>query len=97
MSVALGTGDWSHIAMTYDGSTQKLYVNGSLAASAALSGSINQDANSLLIGQFFNGMLDEVAIYNRALSATEVKDHYYGFVDKGMIDSPGAVKEYGEN
>jgi hypothetical protein len=27
----------------------------------------------------------------------EAKDHYYGFVDKGMIDSPGAVKEYGEN
>ena len=49
----------------------------------------------LVFGQF-NGSIDEVAVYDRALTATEIKDHYYSFVNKGVIDSPGAVKNYEE-
>jgi len=45
-------------------------------------------------GHAFDGLIDEVAIYNRALTATEVKDHYYAFVNKGMIYSPGAIKAF---
>jgi len=30
----------------------------------------------------------------KALPENEVKDHYYSFVNKGLIDSPGAVKQY---
>ena len=47
----------------------------------------------LVFGQF-NGSIDEVAIYNRALTETEIKDHYYAFVNKGMVHSPGAVKQF---
>jgi len=59
-----------------------------------LSGSINSDTNALVFGQFFNGLIDEVALYARALTETKIKDHYYAFVNKGLIDSPGAVKQY---
>lgn len=48
----------------------------------------------LVFGQLFNGLIDEIALYDRALSEREVKDHYYAFVNKGLIDSPGAIKAY---
>jgi len=47
----------------------------------------------IAFGQF-TGSIDEVAVYNRALSAIEVKDHYRAFVNKGGAGSPGAVKQY---
>jgi hypothetical protein len=80
----LGPG-WNFIAATYDGTTIRLYVNGSTPeASAAHSGGVytNGTAFFLLAKQgtsCFNGRLDEVAIWNRALSNAEifaVKDAY---------------------
>jgi PKD repeat protein len=69
---------WSHVAATYDGSTQKLYVNGALVGSRSQSGSIDTSTGKLRIGgnsiwgYFFAGYIDEVRIYNRALSAAEI-------------------------
>ncbi len=69
---------WSHLAMTYDGTTQRLYVNGTLVASAARSGSLPVGTGALTIGrnslwgEAFDGTIDEVRAYGRALSATEV-------------------------
>lgn len=78
---------WSHLVGTYDGSNSSLYVNGILVASAMTSGDITTDANPLLIGvrqmqsagtgqSHFKGLIDEAAVYNRALSATEVANRY---------------------
>ncbi|MDB6019247.1 MAG: hypothetical protein JWR19_3736 [Pedosphaera sp.] len=76
---------WYHVAMTYDASSLKLYVNGSLEATAAVSGSINTTTNAFAIGgstspwydsQFdghFLGLVDEVGLYGRALSITEIQ------------------------
>lgn len=80
-TTVLEYGRWYHVAATYDGTTLKLYVNGQPDASAsrALNTIINQDG--LLIGTsppndgwhgFFNGRIDDVAVYNRALSAEEI-------------------------
>jgi glucose/arabinose dehydrogenase/chitodextrinase len=69
---------WTHVALTYDGSTLQLYVNGSAVASGPASGAVQTNANPLRIGgnvpygEFFNGRIDEVRVYNRALSASEI-------------------------
>jgi hypothetical protein len=71
-------GTWQHVAATYDGTTARFYVDGALVASKPFSGSVG-DANSWRIGAygssatgFFDGTIDEVRIYNRALAASEI-------------------------
>ncbi len=69
---------WHHYAGTYDGTNVKLYIDGAPVASTTYAGNINTDTGPLYIGKDdgysrqFNGLLDEVAIFNRALSDTEV-------------------------
>jgi PKD repeat protein len=69
---------WSHVAATYDGATHKLYVDGKLVKSAPQTGSIDTSTGKLRIGgnsiwgYYFAGYIDEVRIYNRALSAAEI-------------------------
>ena len=78
-TAALAVNTWSHVAVTYDGGTLRLYVNGTEVASQIQPGAILTSTNALQIGgdnlynQFFNGMIDEVRIYNRALSAAEIQ------------------------
>jgi hypothetical protein len=70
---------WHHLATTYDGVTLRLYVDGVQVASRAIAGSISVSSGALRIGansiwgHWFAGLIDEVRIYNRALSATELK------------------------
>jgi hypothetical protein len=67
------------VAGTYDGTTVRLYLNGVQAASVAISGAIATSTGVLrmggnsLWGEFFQGRLDEIRIYNRALNATEIQ------------------------
>ncbi len=76
---ALATGTWAHLAATFDGTTLNFYINGTLVASNTWSGTLSTSTNPLTIGsdsiygQFFNGVIDEVRVYNRALSQTEVQ------------------------
>jgi hypothetical protein len=69
---------WSHLATTWDGTTTRLYVNGREVASAPLTGTIRTSANALRFGgnqvwnEWFKGSLDEIRIYNRALSPAEI-------------------------
>ena len=65
--------------MTYDRTTLRLYVNGVQVSSAAYTGGIATSANPLQIGgdstygQYFQGLIDEVRVYNRALSQAEIQ------------------------
>ena len=74
----LPTGTWSHLAATYDGATLRLFVNGAQVAQLATCGSILASTAPLRIGgngvwgEYFSGPIDEVRVYNRALSAAEV-------------------------
>ena len=74
-------GSVYHVVGTYDGTTQRLYVNGTQVASAALTGAITANTTSVYIGswngtsEFFQGTIDEVAIYGAALTATQVGNH----------------------
>ena len=77
-SLALDT--WTHVAQTWDGATLKVYVNGQLIGSGARSGPPNAVRGHLFIGtihgHLFAGRIDEVSIYNRALSFAEIKAIY---------------------
>src|SRR5262245_41937826 len=76
---ALPASSWSYLAETYDGSTLRLYVNGTEVASTAHTGTIANSANPLQIGgdsiygQFFDGLIDEVRVYNVALTAAQIQ------------------------
>lgn len=69
---------WSHVAVTYDGSVFKFYLNGSEVASKNLTGIISTSAGQLKIGgnsvwgEYFKGLIDEVRIYNKALTPGEI-------------------------
>ncbi|MBY0495129.1 MAG: carboxypeptidase regulatory-like domain-containing protein [Cyanobacteria bacterium] len=68
---------WTHLAATYDQATLRIYVNGIEAASTPVSGVLANADGDVWLGRAgvtdsFNGKLDEVRIYDRALSNTEV-------------------------
>src|SRR5262249_31924576 len=71
VGVALPTGVWTHVAGVYDGSTLRLYLNGSLVASKAYSTPINNTTAPLRIGSGAGdfpwiGDIDEVRVWNTA-------------------------------
>jgi large repetitive protein len=74
----LAVNVWSHLAATYDGGTLKLYVNGVLASSKAVTGALVSSTGPLRIGgnaiwgEYFSGLVDDVRIYDRALTAAEI-------------------------
>jgi hypothetical protein len=74
---ALPLNTWSHLAATYDGVTLRLYINGAQVSSQPQTGSIITSTGALRIGgdsagEFFRGLIDEIRIYNRALSPSEI-------------------------
>src|SRR5262249_25243293 len=82
---APAAGTWHHVAYTFDGTTQTLYIDGTPVASGMTGRSISYDSSPFLIGRdiqngspygFLGGVIDEVAIYNRALSSTEIAAVY---------------------
>ena len=79
-SNVLKAGRWQHVAATYDGQQMRIYVDGQQVASKPKTGII--DANSSVPASLanqpqgsrpFDGLIDDVRIYNRALSATDIQ------------------------
>jgi hypothetical protein len=79
---ALSTGQTYNVIATFDGTTQRLYVNGAQVANRALSGSASVTSNALTLGswdgtmEYFNGTIDEAAVYNTVMNATRVAAHW---------------------
>ena len=75
----LPAATWTHVAASYDGTTQRLYVNGAQVSSSTIAGSIEISGSPLRIGgnsiwaEWFTGLIDEVRVYRRALSAAEIQ------------------------
>jgi hypothetical protein len=72
---------WTHAAMTYDGSSLKLYFNGALDTNQTLTGPLVTTTQPVRIGcdspaNFFNGLIDEVSLYSRALASQEIASIY---------------------
>jgi chitodextrinase len=78
-TAALTANTWTHLAATYDGATMRLYVNGLQVASRARTATIATSTNPLqiggdsLYGQFFQGTIDEVRVYNAALTPAQIQ------------------------
>jgi len=79
----LSLNQWYHVVFTYNGSSCGIYINGILDHSVPTSVTIDSSMYNLYMGGFqgdvwetFNGTLDEVCIYNRALNSSEIKEHY---------------------
>jgi len=73
---------WMHLVAVYDASNIYLYINGSLHGTIAVSGSINASTGNCMIGnqpannRDLEGQLQNIRVYNRALTATEVAELY---------------------
>ncbi len=73
---------WTHLALTFNGSTLIIYRDAATHATLSWTGNIGSSSNNLYIGEYgglsrwYSGFIDELRIYNRALSATEIKALY---------------------
>jgi hypothetical protein len=90
---SLGTGAWHHVALTFDGTTLKAYLDGSpigagAAATYNLAGVPLSVAQNHIGENYFNGLLDDVRVYGRALTATEVSSLAAG---KSGPDAPATL------
>lgn len=76
---ALPLNAWTHVALNYNGTTMTLFVNGAQVGSAGAAGGIGPTSGPLRIGgnsiwaEWFNGLIDEVRVFNRALSLAEIQ------------------------
>jgi chitodextrinase len=77
---ALPAQTWTYLAATYNGTTLLLYINGTQVASRSISDSLTSSTQALQIGgdavygQYFKGIIDEVRIYNLALTPAEIQN-----------------------
>ena len=75
---ALQPNVWTHVATTWDGAVLRLYVNGTQVSSRAVTGSMPASTGALRIGgngvrgEWFNGQLDDLRIYDRALTVARI-------------------------
>lgn len=102
--IAVNDNFWHHVCGTYDGEKMRLYIDGVLDNEGLYTGLINTNTNEVRIsensgatGRQWDGILDEVKIYNYALSETEVRamtaqGKTVPFVDAGTISSPLTYK-----
>ena len=79
MDSALALNQWSHLAVAFNGSQAQFYVNGTLAGTKPLTATITARGQLLRVGadadpaQFYRGALDNLRIYNRTLTASELQ------------------------
>ena len=91
---------WMHVAMSYSAITGKftLYVNGSEAITTTVSGAVDADNTPFTMGKraasntnYFNGCMDEVRLFNKALSADEIQKMVYQEIENNSGTVRGAV------
>ena len=96
-TAALTANTWSFLTETYDGSTLRLYVNGTQVASTAHTGTIATSTNPLQIGgdsiygQYFAGLIDDVRVYNVALTAAQIQTDQATAITSGPPSQPGTL------
>ena len=99
-ATAVNPGQWSLIAAVFDGTRMKLYVDGVLGLQLDLHGFQEANPDPLTIGRhmmeadphFFQGKIDDVRIYNRALSDAEIQWLEQPVLVRPLFDQAKAVK-----
>jgi hypothetical protein len=83
-SAVMSTGNWYHVAGTYDGTNIRIYINGIEQNSLAFAGPISNGAYDVTIGKmsylaggtrYFDGMIDEVKIWSSALPESSLREY----------------------
>ena len=97
-SADVPTGEWTHVAGTYDGINIRTWIAGSNDGVTPASSNLTANADSLTIGANsdnsvfeFDGRIDEVAIFSDLLTSTEIND----IMDNGLVSAapPAAVDD----
>lgn len=95
---ALKTGEWMHIVGVYNGAQVQIYLNGYLKDSHNLTGNVKTGQVPMLgksvvngVPTFFKGGMDNVQVFNRALSSAEIEDMYKSFRTAGVDPKPTDV------
>ena len=83
---SIAVGEKAHVAFTFDGTTVVIYKNGNQIASAPLSGTLSGGLEPIRLGRtgysgsgYFDGIIDEVAVYPTVLTATRIGEHYNAY------------------
>lgn len=103
-AAALTNNAWNHVVATYDGTTMRIYVNGELNQSVALTGTgapgttpITYLGNAVPTGNtFFPGDLDEVSLWNRVLTQAEIRQRRH-LVRSGNESGLAAYVQFNES
>jgi hypothetical protein len=87
-NVPIESGVWAHVAISYDGSAMRMYKNGTNAATNSISGNLvlgdSASNESFYIGyntewsEYFDGLIDDVYLYDRTLTPDQVQDLFNG-------------------
>jgi hypothetical protein len=97
-SASYNDGNWHQVTAVYDGTSNKIYLDGSLAKSAAASGTMAGTTNSLYLGgdptylvagvneRFFAGALAQAAFYTNALTPSQIQSTYQAAVAPPLPD-----------
>ncbi len=96
-NAVVATSKWSHIAVTYDGSTIKCYIDGVFAQSSTVtlvtrdktSGSYYLGRDARTGTTAFNGRMNDFRLYDHCLSAKEVKEISKGLIGHWKLDNNG--------
>jgi hypothetical protein len=78
-TAAVPVNAWTHVAATYDGAVLRFFINGTQVSTANIAGTILTSTGQLRIGgnsiwgEWFNGLIDEVRVYKRTLTAAEIQ------------------------
>jgi len=95
-TTTVNTNTWYHVAGTYDGSVQRIYVNGVLQGSDATTAVYTASATTIGmspsgVGAFWNGTLDEVAVWNISLSSGIIAQHSGYGIDRSIYGNNASL------
>jgi hypothetical protein len=95
--------EWHHVAFTYDAETNKrrIYRDGVIVAEDTASEDFSGKGDFYIgrspFGDYFHGIIDEVAIFNRALSAEEIRSLYIEYTALGLSEGEHVISYYSED
>ncbi len=74
---------WHHVAMVYDsrGSNMSIFLDGEIDGTGDIKGNLKQEDDTVDLGRGFNGSMDEVKFYKKALGKNEIRDQYVTTTD----------------
>ncbi|HID57050.1 TPA: LamG domain-containing protein [Candidatus Poribacteria bacterium] len=95
------TGEWHHVAGVYDGKEIAIYIDGEKVAHMDATGEMTPSAGPLFIGakwndpghpgDYWKGVLDEIAIFNRGLTGDEIKEVMEGIGKVFAVNPQGKI------